>query len=108
MSLFAQYTLEKDGKRTEESDYGFITYMVHDDNVHVDILYVAPQFRELGIGTKLFKELLEKIDVKSATAVVDTAQNGPTYPLRGFLNYGFKVVGTRGTEILLYKDLNNG
>jgi GNAT superfamily N-acetyltransferase len=105
MSLWSEYLLEKEGKKTIETDHGFITYFMDGDHMHVDILFVAKNVRRAGFGEQLFIRACESESPKSASAAVDTAQLNPTGPLHSFLNYGFKLAGVRGTEILLYKDL---
>lgn len=107
MSLFAEYLLEKEGKKTIETEYGFITYFMDNDHMHVDILFVANNVRKAGFGEKLFLDACQSESPKSVSAAVDTSHRNPTNPLHSFLNYGFKVVGTRGSEILLYKELKN-
>lgn len=107
-SLYAQYVEEKEGKSVLETERGFISYFYStENNVHIDIIYIKPEFRRNRDGAHLWFSLVEATPgAASYTAAVETMHNDPTSSLKFILRAGFEVVGTRGTEILLhgYKD----
>ena len=111
MSLFAGYLYEKENKEVIEIDgKGFIAYTRDRGNIHIDIIYVTPLGRREGFGTELADKLLDKhgSQAESLTCAINTKHNDPTSSLQAVLSYGFKVCGTLGDQILLYKDLRDG
>ena len=107
-TLYTAYLQEKEGKETLElPDQGFVTYRILGDICHVCILYVAPKSRGGEVARILMNSLLKKMNgnCKAFTAVVDTRQLDTSKTLQVILRYGFEVVGTNATDILLYKEI---
>lgn len=108
LSKYARYIKEKAGHELIENDFGFITYEVGKDFVHIHDLWVDPDFRDKGYGSNLVAEVIKKgkmNDCKYLTACVQLNANNLTDTLKAQLHYGFLVVGANENEIKLIKEI---
>lgn len=105
MSYFADYFAEKDGKKTIETEDGFLVYKTVEGIVHVFIFYLKPEARKGNSWLQFYRKLIELENPSYMTCAIDTEQAFPTTPLKLFLFIGFEVIGVEGKSILLGKEI---
>lgn len=107
MSHFADYYLEKDGKRSIETEDGFLVYKTIEGITHVYIFYLKPEARKGSAWLKFYNKLVEIEKPAYMTCAIDTEQNNCTAPLKLFLFIGFEIIGIEGKSILLGKEIKD-
>ena len=108
LSKYARYIKEKANHELIEADYGFITFELTQNSIHIHDLWVDPDFRSEGIGSRLIGQMIDEYktdDIKFLTACVQLNTNKVTETLKAQLHYGFLVVGGNENEIKLAKEL---
>lgn len=108
LSKYARYIKEKAGHELIENDFGFITYEVGKDCVHIHDLWVDPDFRDKGYGSNLVGEVVKQGKMNGCSylsACVQLNTNNLTDTLKAQLHYGFLVVGGNEKEIKLAKEI---
>jgi GNAT superfamily N-acetyltransferase len=108
LTKYARYIKEKAGHELIENDFGFITYEVGKDCVHIHDLWVDPDFRVKGNGSYLVGMVIEQGKIngcKYLTASLQLNANNVTETLKAQLHYGFLVVGGNENEIKLAKEI---
>lgn len=108
LTKYAQYIWEKAGHQLIEDEFGFITFEVAKDCIHIHDLWVHPNFRHEGHGSKLVKKVIESNkseEIKYLTSCVQLKANDVTETLKAQLHYGFMVVGANENEIKLAKEI---
>ena len=80
MSLYARYVEERLGRKTIETEYGFMTYFVNGKEFFVSDFYVLPSERGKGHGKEIiemaFKALAEaECDYATAGVAVQAAED---------------------------------
>lgn len=108
MSPFAEYNKERFGFETIEREGGFIVYDIKPPNASIEDFYVPGNKR----GTRLAKSLADEVFVNARErgctimwAKVTPGVNGAEHAMRTNLHYGFKLVCTNGTDVILNKEI---
>jgi len=108
MSLWSKYTEERFGYKTIEIDGGFITYDLKPPECSIEEFYVEQSKR----GTPLAKRLADEVfntardaGAQRMWAKVTPGVNGADHAMRTNLHYGFKMVGVRGNDVILVKEI---
>lgn len=106
-SLYARYVDEKYGLDTFETDFGFITYKCTDTVCHVETLYVVPEARRQGAGTRLMDLVRRELpdSVRFLSCEIDTGARDGEKSFLAVQSYGFEVLKTQGTQIIMVKYL---
>lgn len=94
MSQFSDYIKETQGRECIEREFGFVTYVITGPECYIEDIYVSPEFRIQGIGSRLTDMVREKAKGLGCTHLVGTV-NGlfkdPTTSAKALLAYGFKI-----------------
>lgn len=107
--MWAAYQKELWGYETLEVESGFIVYKVFDDHIFLVELYVSPEFRREGLGSRLTKEieaLAKKLDKKTLASRIDITQGGAADSLKAHLAYGFVPYLAESGKIWMKKETN--
>jgi GNAT superfamily N-acetyltransferase len=108
MSLFAEYLREREGKEIVESDRGFATFQVLNNECYIEDIYVVPEYRQTGEAAKMANQIAEQAKTRGCVrllgSVVPTAR-GSTTSLKVLLAYGFRLLRSDNNFIVLSKDL---
>jgi len=108
LTKYAKYIKEKANHQLFEDDFGFITFEVTNCIIHIHDLWVDPDYRHKGHGSKLIEEVLKANkteEIKYLSSSVQLNANYVTETLKAQLHYGFSVVGANENEIKLLKEL---
>lgn len=70
LDLYKQYLEEREGAHLMAYDWGFAVYKFEPEFVYLQDIFVAPQFRESGLGVRLEQLVIEKALEKGYTAIV--------------------------------------
>ena len=108
LSKYSRYIREKAGHELIENDFGFITYELGRECVHIHDLWVDPDFRVKGHGSDLVGMVIEQGRIngcKYLTACLQLSANNVTETLKAQLHYGFLIVGANENEIKLAKEI---
>lgn len=110
--MWKDYLREKEGKETFEFEHGFITYLVHGENVkeiYISDMYIKPEFRKSGYLRSFIKEIEKVAQERNCvrmTAHIFLNSKNPEEPLVVDLKYGFKIFKiTDNSVIHLVKEL---
>lgn len=107
-SMYADYVKEREGIETLETEWGFATYSFKEDYVAIWDLYVKPDFRREGAGTRIADEVCEfakKLGYKYLMGQVSTKANGAHESMICLLDYGMTLHSSAGELIYFKKDL---
>lgn len=108
LTKYAKYIKEKANHELFENEFGFITYEISKDCVHIHDLWIDPDYRIKGHASNLVEVVIGQGEVngcKYLTACVQINSNNVTDTLKAQLHYGFLVVGANENEIKLAKEL---
>lgn len=106
-SLYAKYVREKYGQETLEEEHGFITYKVSGAVCTIETLYVEKEYRLSGYGTRLANSLVARLPdfVKYLSCEIDTSALGAMGSFAAISSYGFEILNTKGSSIIMVKYL---
>lgn len=106
-SLYARYAEEKYGLRTLETEFGFVTYKLTETVCHVETMYVVPEARRQGAATRLMDLVAHDLpdSVRFLSCEVDTAAKHGEQSFVAVQSYGFEVLKTQGSQIIMVKYL---
>lgn len=108
LTKYARYIKEKANHELIENDFGFITYEVGQNSVHIHDLWVDPDYRRQGISRKLVSLVIEegkKNGCEYLTSCVQLRTRDATKTLKAQIEFGFVVVGANENEIKLAKEI---
>jgi len=108
LTKYARYIKEKAGHELIENDFGFITYEVSDNCVHIHDLWIDSDYRDKGHGSNLVGMVIEQGKIngcKYLSSCVQINTNNVTETLKAQLHYGFLIVGANENEIKLAKEI---
>lgn len=94
MSLYAEYSKEREDKETIETDHGFITYKVFGEVFYIIDLFVSKEKRRTGLGVELAdmaSAVARGLKCQRLLGSVDPASNGATNSVQALMSYGFEV-----------------
>lgn len=108
MSFYAEYVKERAGHFVIEDDDGFVEYSLQKDCIFIENMYVRPEMRRDGIGTRYLCEV-EEIGQKHGYHVIGcgvcpSALNHVA-SLQAALASGFSIYAVKENYILLSKEL---
>lgn len=108
MSLFSDYKLEREDKHVLELEHGFAVYSFGDDFCYLEDIYVRPEIRRSGLGSKMadqISNLARERGLKRLFGSVSTSGKNAHENLLALLAYGFRL--HKSTQDLIYfvKDL---
>lgn len=107
-SLYGQYIKERDETEILEKEFGYITYKILNNELHVFNLFVVKDQRNTGLGFKLCKELETLAKEKGCTRAMTTVVLGistQTEALKFHLRYGLKLLSANKDYIILGKEI---
>lgn len=108
MSLYAEYKLEREGKKTIESPDGFLTYSLHPDVMYIEDLFVTKDKRSEGHAVKLANEALaiaKGAGCKKVLGSIVPLASGSTESMRVLIDYGFKIQSSQENFIWLEMEI---
>lgn len=107
-SHYAQYSAERFGYKTIETDEGFITYHLVPPECSIEEFYVIPEKRRTPAAKRLADKVFEIAKEAGAEimwARVTPGVNGADHAMRTNLHYGFTMSHVRGNDIILCKKI---
>lgn len=107
-SLWAKYKYALHGLNAIERSYGFITYRIDGEVLHIADLFIDPQYRDGSARRELFEEVTKIAKSQGATTAVGQVQisaNGATRRIRFWLMMGAEVYQANGNVIYFVKRL---
>lgn len=115
MSLYSEYILEREGKRTVENEKGFATYTFDvrsqtDDipRCYIETIYIKPEFRNSGAAKELADRIVIeacRVGCKFLLGSVSPSTKNSTDSLKVLLAYGFKLDSSDKNFILFSKEI---
>lgn len=94
------------GRKTLETDRGYLLYSVFDDgSLYIHQAYVKPEFRNKGAVTKMERQLIEKYGIKLLACYVDCTSRNPEQSLLSILQAGYKINRINENSIELFKEV---
>lgn len=105
MSHFASYYLEREGFSTLETEYGFATWkLVNENTVYIRDIYVVPDERKNGRAKEMADQICEMLKpqgVVKLMGTVDTRARSATDSVKVLLAYGMTIV--EGGVVLVFE-----
>lgn len=108
MSLYKDYLEETFGKTVIETEDGYISYLIQGNECYVETVYVIPDKREAGVGSRFVDQVSEIAKSAGATFIsttINPAINDPTRSMKAILACGFKFHSCDQFKILFTKEL---
>ena len=108
MNKWAMYHKEREGFEYIENPYGFLLYKIVGEECFIRDMFIMPEFRQNGLGSKMVDALAASAkelgaNHLSSNVYVDT--NGANGSLLGQLKYGFEVVSAHNNCLVLRKEI---
>lgn len=105
--MWKEFQEEQFNRKTIESDKGFITYNIYDDNsAYIHVLYVKPQYRSSGEAANLENILIDKHKPSCLYCYVDLTSNNPEISLQAIIGVGYQIEKTTLDKIVLRKEID--
>lgn len=108
MNPWARYLNERYGHESIEEDWGFVTYKIVPPFIALEDLYIVPEQRQRGAGTKALKKIEDIGRAHQATHVwaqVQLMDRGSTESMKAILAVGFKMIEAQNNRIVLHKEI---
>lgn len=108
MNPWTQYLNERYGHECIEEEWGFVTYKLVLPFIALEDLYIVPELRKLGAGTKALKRIEDIGRAHQATHVwaqVQLMDRGSNESLQAILAVGFKMIEAQNNRIVLTKEI---
>ena len=105
MSLFADYIQERLNKGIIESEDGFATYIIANEEVYIEDIYIVPAKRNTGLAAKMADEIAEIAKAKGCTVLVGSVApqaNGATDSLKVLLGYGMTLHSVQANGLIYF------
>lgn len=96
MSLWTEYLKEREGFESVETEYGFATFKITNEEMYIRDLYVDPVVRRLGKATEIADMLTDiayERRCKILSGTVSLGLPSTTDSVKALLFYGFSVHG---------------
>lgn len=107
-SLYADYIKEREGLGCVESERGFATYSITEQECYLRDIYVAPEFRRSGECYKMADEVVaiaRRAGCRYLTGTVVPSAAGSTESLKVLLNYGMRLMKASPDLIVFIKEI---
>ena len=108
MSHFAEYKLEREGKRVIETNEGFISYSINGVDCYIEDIFVSKNYRRYGAATRMadfVSKIAKKNGCKLLFGSVVPKANGSHESMLAILSYGFKLYESRDNIVFFVKEL---
>jgi hypothetical protein len=108
MNLFAEYYKERQELETIITDYGFLTYGIHQDHALLGDIFVLPEFRGTSKALELYNLFFEKAKEAGCQRIFanfSVADKAASRNLGTVLRRRFKIVSADKQVITVCKEL---
>lgn len=109
MNLFAEYYKERQQLETIVTDYGFITYGIHEEKALLGDIFVLREYRGTSKALEIFNTFLDKAkeaNCKHIFANFSVADKAASKNLTTCLRRGFKIINADNQVITVSKEIN--
>lgn len=109
MNFFADYYKERQELETIITDYGFITYGIHNDQALLNDIYITPEHRGTAKAKAiydLFYDHAKQAGCKHVFANFSIADKASGKNLTTCLRRGFKLISAVNQTITVCKEIN--
>lgn len=106
--MFGAYIKERTGKEILETEYGFASYYYINDCCYVEDMYIKPEYRKTGQGSKFFDDIgkiAKEFGYKKLYCTVVPTTNGSTESLKFVLSCGFQLDTSANNFIVFSRNL---
>lgn len=113
-SLYGQYLAERESKEIIESENGFATYKIFNNNeCYLQDIFVVASHRKSGLAREMTDKIVQIAKEQGCKTLIGSAcidDKNCTNNMKVFLAYGMQIDKVIGTMIFLRKDIgdNNG
>lgn len=107
-NMWLEYEKERRGLEYIQTDQGFITYKVLDDECFIEDLFILPNCRRKGHATilaNLVKEKAKLAECKYLSSNIDLKAIGAMESLALQLDYGMKPVAAHNNMLTMVKEI---
>lgn len=108
MSMFSDYVKERAGRRTLETEKGFMIYEIKPPECFIHDAYVMPEHRLSGEGARMLvaiEEIAKEHGCSKMTCTVSPGAKGSTNALKAVLASGFKLTASVQNLIAFAKEI---
>lgn len=108
ISLYANYIQEREDFLAIEDEYGFATFKIENEDCYVRDVFVVPELRRCGHGTKYLdriKRMAQGVGAKTLSTSVCPGAVGSTESLKAVLSYGFRLFLAKENFIIFRMDI---
>lgn len=105
--MFQTYLEEEEGLKVLVTPMGFVTYRIEGKECLVPMIYIKPEYREMGEAKKLGRIIAQKALEAGCTHLSCTcdgwgnAKDLVTRKMKSLLNFGFEIVKINEDQIIL-------
>lgn len=105
--MFAAYFKELEGMDTVMTDRGFAVYSTKGKECYIAHMYVEPEYRCQGEGSRLFNIIVDKLgsDITEYTANVFKSDRHTAKNLEIYKKRGFKVIDETPHAYLILREI---
>jgi hypothetical protein len=106
-SLYAQYVKEKYGQECIENEHSFVVYKITGRVCMIELLFTDMKHRRSGHALSLMNNLVSALPdtVKLLGCEIDTSAYNGLSSYAAVKSYGFELLNTRGSHIVMVKYL---
>lgn len=107
-SLFSLFKKEYANTEVLEVDNGFATFMLKDDMVYLEDIFVRAEHRKSGLATILADNVVSLAKEQGCTVLIGSVNlksSNPTRSMKVLLSYGMSPSHTAGDMIFFKKDI---
>lgn len=106
MTLYELCQEEMYGRSVLSTQDGFVVYKEFPEDVlYIHLIFVRKEKRKLGLGNKLFTELLRKTSPKTVIGYVDKTATNHDLALSIYKAHGAKILKESKEAVTFYKDI---
>lgn len=109
--MAADYWREREGRKTIQTNFGFVSYKVDGTACLICDMYVVPEYRKEKIGTELANQVVKEalsVGCEFLIAEVYLAAFNATESIKAILAYGFSLGSAEPGKIILFKHIKKG
>lgn len=106
--LYKSYLLERENAHVVEAPHGFAIYKLAPDHVYLQDIYVAPDYRKLGIGVQLMDKVADIARENNINTMYGSVAPGTPFStnmMKIMFNLGFTLAQSSNDMIYLKKEL---